>query len=209
MTARTVPTASIAIGERDRADMGDITALADSIKAVGLLHPIVVTEALTLVAGGRRLEATRRLGWTEVPVTVVESEFQVIAAMHRQAGWDHTHPLSPYEALLVYEETVPALRRWHAIHAKVRATAIYRFFNAAGELLYVGITCDTERRFRNHAADKAWWPEVANRTVAWLDTRYDAETAEARAIRDESPIHNIAVPVAILRELCRELEDVA
>lgn len=72
MSPRTVPIASIAIGERDRADMGDITALADSIKVVGLLHPVVVTEALTLVAGGRRLEATRRLGWTEVPVTVVD-----------------------------------------------------------------------------------------------------------------------------------------
>lgn len=63
---------SITIGERDRADLGNIEELAASIDEVGLLHPIVITEDLRLVAGGRRLEACRLLGWDEVPVTVVD-----------------------------------------------------------------------------------------------------------------------------------------
>ena len=39
----------------------------DSIAEVGLLHPVVVTPEGRLIAGQRRLEACRQLGWTEVP----------------------------------------------------------------------------------------------------------------------------------------------
>jgi ParB family chromosome partitioning protein len=69
---RLVPITDIHIGERDRTDLGNIAELADSIKAVGLLHPIVITADGELVAGGRRLAAVQSLGWTETPVTVVD-----------------------------------------------------------------------------------------------------------------------------------------
>ena len=51
--------ADIEIGKRHRKDMGDLTALADSIRRLGLLQPIGVTEDLNLVFGERRLRATR------------------------------------------------------------------------------------------------------------------------------------------------------
>jgi ParB-like chromosome segregation protein Spo0J len=51
--------------------MGDIDALAASMAELGLLHPIVVNADGELVAGKRRLRAAERLGWTEIPVTVV------------------------------------------------------------------------------------------------------------------------------------------
>lgn len=63
---------SIHAGCRDRSDFGDIAGLAASIQSVGLLHPVVVTADHELVAGDRRLAAVRSLGWTEVPVTVVD-----------------------------------------------------------------------------------------------------------------------------------------
>ncbi|WP_404974776.1 ParB N-terminal domain-containing protein [[Kitasatospora] papulosa] len=69
---RTVPIDNVQVGERDRSDLGNVTELAESIQAVGLLHPVVVTVDLHLVAGGRRLAAIRELGWTEAPVTVVD-----------------------------------------------------------------------------------------------------------------------------------------
>jgi ParB family chromosome partitioning protein len=53
--------------------MGDLRSLAESMTEVGLLHPIVVTEGLRLIAGCRRLAAARLLGWLEVPVTVIAS----------------------------------------------------------------------------------------------------------------------------------------
>lgn len=59
---------AITVGERRREDYGDIAGLAASIQKYGLLHPIVVDEAGALVAGGRRLQAVKSLGWTDVPV---------------------------------------------------------------------------------------------------------------------------------------------
>jgi N6-adenosine-specific RNA methylase IME4 len=62
----------IEVGFRYRKDLGDIRALTNSIMEVGLLHPVVVTPSGRLIAGQRRLEACRELGWTEVPVTIVD-----------------------------------------------------------------------------------------------------------------------------------------
>lgn len=63
---------SIVIGDRVRKEMGDIQSLAASIKRHGLLHPVVVQTDKTLVAGHRRIEAARRLGWHEIAVTVID-----------------------------------------------------------------------------------------------------------------------------------------
>jgi N6-adenosine-specific RNA methylase IME4/ParB-like chromosome segregation protein Spo0J len=62
---------AIRLGQRHRKDMGDIGALAANIADVGLLHPVVVTRDLRLIAGERRLRAFQRLGRTRVPVRVV------------------------------------------------------------------------------------------------------------------------------------------
>jgi ParB family transcriptional regulator, chromosome partitioning protein len=64
-----VPVATIVVGRRRREDLGDLTGLMQSIREVGgLIHPIVVTDDRVLVAGERRLEATKRLGWEEIEV---------------------------------------------------------------------------------------------------------------------------------------------
>jgi hypothetical protein len=58
----------VKVGVRLREDMGDIAALAESINAYGLLHPIVLDDDDNLVAGQRRLEACKNLGWKDVPI---------------------------------------------------------------------------------------------------------------------------------------------
>lgn len=99
----------IEIGERDRADLGDIRQLADSIAAVGLLHPVVVTSSSELVAGGRRLAAVRELGWPEVPVTVVD--LTTAADVLRGEADENTcrKPLTPYEASRARERRAQVL----------------------------------------------------------------------------------------------------
>lgn len=62
----------IEIGERARTDLGDLTDLIKSIEDVGLIHPVVVTADRKLIAGGRRLEACRKLGMLRIPVSVAE-----------------------------------------------------------------------------------------------------------------------------------------
>jgi N6-adenosine-specific RNA methylase IME4 len=68
----TLPIESIGVGTRHRRDMGDITALAQSIAEVGLLHPVVVTPGGVLIAGERRIAACKALEWDEVPITVID-----------------------------------------------------------------------------------------------------------------------------------------
>lgn len=70
-------------------------------------------------------------------------------------------------------------------------TALYRFYDEGGALLYVGITADLEQRRAAHERDKPWWPDVAEKTVEWHDTRLLALAAELEAIRSEAPRHNV------------------
>jgi ParB family chromosome partitioning protein len=58
----------IKVGPRHRRDPGDLHALAASIAAIGLLHPVSIDGDGNLLAGARRLEACKRLGWTSIPV---------------------------------------------------------------------------------------------------------------------------------------------
>lgn len=58
---------------RHRKDLGDLAPLAASIDDVGLLNPVTLTRDGRLIAGQRRLEACRRLGWAEVPVRFADS----------------------------------------------------------------------------------------------------------------------------------------
>ncbi|MFG2372596.1 GIY-YIG nuclease family protein [Streptomyces sp. NPDC048504] len=71
-------------------------------------------------------------------------------------------------------------------------TALYRFFDADGALLYVGITADLEKRWSGHQSNKAWWPDVAEKTVKWHADRSSALSAELEAIRSEAPRYNVA-----------------
>lgn len=69
--------------------------------------------------------------------------------------------------------------------------ALYRFYDADGQLLYVGITADPGSRWRKHAHDKPWWHDVANITIETHPTRADVLEAERAAILTEKPRHNI------------------
>lgn len=62
----------IQVGDRVRRRIGDLSELKTSIKAVGLLQPLVLDGDRKLVAGWRRLRALKELGHTEAPVVIVE-----------------------------------------------------------------------------------------------------------------------------------------
>lgn len=69
----TVPVTTINDTNRIRKDYGDISELAESIRTLGLLQPIVIRLDGTLIAGGRRLRAMRDfLKWSDIPVTYFE-----------------------------------------------------------------------------------------------------------------------------------------
>jgi hypothetical protein len=76
-------------------------------------------------------------------------------------------------------------------------TVLYRHYDANDRLLYVGITDASRggRRWNEHADDKPWFHLVARSSISDpYPTRAAALYAEACAIRDERPIHNISRP---------------
>ena len=70
-------------------------------------------------------------------------------------------------------------------------TYLYRFYDARGMLLYIGITGDFGKRWQQHAQKQPWWNDRRRMTVDLYDTRDDAIDAEALAIFAEQPKHNV------------------
>ena len=78
----TIKISEIKIGTRFRKDFGEIDNLASSIDEVGLLQSVVIDENNYLIAGQRRLEACKKLGWTEIPIHIVNLENLVKGEFH-------------------------------------------------------------------------------------------------------------------------------
>lgn len=70
-------------------------------------------------------------------------------------------------------------------------TTLYRHFNTAGELLYIGISIDAFNRYKQHAKEKAWIGEITSTTYEPCETREIALLAEKLAIQREKPKYNI------------------
>lgn len=77
-----------------------------------------------------------------------------------------------------------------------KRTSLYRLFDAAGTLLYVGIANNPVGRWYAHSSSsdgRNWWPDVATLTIEWFATRAEAVAAESVAMHDEHPRYNIAI----------------
>ncbi|HUV07090.1 MAG TPA: ParB N-terminal domain-containing protein [Spirochaetia bacterium] len=59
---------------RIRKDLGDLTSLMNSLKKYGQLSPIILNNDYELIAGERRLESAKRLGWTNIKAVVISRE---------------------------------------------------------------------------------------------------------------------------------------
>jgi hypothetical protein len=89
-------------------------------------------------------------------------------------------------------DLLPDTGHWTAEDA--RTHYLYRIFDAAGVLLYVGITHDVGARFQQHRGDKPWWHERHSHTVEEAPTRADVLYLEAKAILTEFPRYNRDIP---------------
>ena len=68
-----VPVDDILVKKRIRKDQGDIEALAESLKHYGQINPVMINRKNVLIAGQRRLEAAKRLGWKTINAIISES----------------------------------------------------------------------------------------------------------------------------------------
>ena len=68
----------IKIGNRFRKDLGDIDSLAESIKELGLIEPIVISENNELICGERRIPAAiEKIESSEVPVVIADPKTEL------------------------------------------------------------------------------------------------------------------------------------
>jgi ParB family transcriptional regulator, chromosome partitioning protein len=104
----------ISKGERQRQDFSRIDELADSIKRLGLIHPIVVTRDYILVAGERRLMACKSLGWESITFQFVdETDPQILQAIELEENikrqdltWqERTNAIAAYHKLRTVTES--------------------------------------------------------------------------------------------------------
>jgi ParB family chromosome partitioning protein len=68
----------IVVKNRIRKDLGDIDALAESFRRYGQITPIVVNKKNILIAGGRRLEAAKLLGWETISAVIMDSNDELV-----------------------------------------------------------------------------------------------------------------------------------
>jgi hypothetical protein len=89
-----------------------------------------------------------------------------------QAYWDHL-PAAPD----------PAPQVEHVV---------YRAYDAAGALIYVGMSSNLKSRLRAHRRGSDWWRFHAEIATEVFPTRAAALAAEEEAIRTENPIWNLS-----------------
>ena len=68
----------IKIKKRVRRDLGDLEALKESLRLYGLLNPITLNSKYELIAGERRLEAAKSLGWERINAIVLDNNVDKI-----------------------------------------------------------------------------------------------------------------------------------
>ena len=73
---------AIRVENRYRKHLGNLLPLMDSIKTLGLLHPVIVNKDHSLIAGERRLESCKRLGWHQITARIVALDELELRAQH-------------------------------------------------------------------------------------------------------------------------------
>lgn len=74
----------IKVKKRVRRDLGDLTALKESMHRYGLMNPITLNSSYELVAGERRLEAAKSLGWERINANVLDSNVDNIRQLEME-----------------------------------------------------------------------------------------------------------------------------
>jgi len=223
---------------RQRVEM--IAELADSMRAHGQLQPIVVRPlagGYEMIAGHRRLEAARLLGWTEI-AAVVRDETDDQAYILMLVENLQREDLTPKEEAAALEVLVRE-RKWslRKVAEQIKRSHVYvskrlRVFDdpslaplvltnkmpvsTAEELLRV--TDDNKRtEFARHAIDERWGQAEARRTVREWKVTYHSDgpdrsgprlAARIRALADELTEFEVATLSTREQREVRHLLDV-
>lgn len=74
----------IKVKKRVRKDLGNLHSLKDSLRTYGLMNPITVNSKYELIAGERRLEAAKALGWPMIDVIVISQDIDPVKKLEME-----------------------------------------------------------------------------------------------------------------------------
>jgi ParB family chromosome partitioning protein len=174
--------------------MGDLDALAASIADVGLLQPIVVKPDGTLVAGQRRLEACKRLGWDDVPVHVVCTASDALKALKAERDENTCRKdFTPSEAVAVAEAIEPLERQAARERLAVRSEK-FSEVNAKGNALdftaaAVGMSRPTLQKAREVVAAAEREPERYEPIREQMDRTGKVDGAYKQLVTTRQAVH--------------------
>jgi len=192
---KTISLSSIVVdrANRQRRELRKVDELAQSIALVGLINPPVVTRDFVLIAGERRLEACRSLGWTDLPVQFVD-----------ELDPAHLHLLELEENAkrldLTWQEHNDAVAAYHKL--RQAATPEWSMSKTAGEL---GLDPSTVSKHlavaQEREADPASFEQADKFTSAYNIASRKQERRSAGAERKLT-----AVPLDMRKAAVREAE---
>ena len=68
----------VIVKKRIRKELQDIQALKESMSRYGLMNPITINSNNELIAGHRRLEAAKELGWNSISAVVIDPKNEIL-----------------------------------------------------------------------------------------------------------------------------------
>ncbi|MBQ1661719.1 MAG: ParB N-terminal domain-containing protein [Treponema sp.] len=74
----------IKVKKRVRKDLGDLKPLKDSLRTYGLMNPITINSKYELIAGERRLEAAKALGWPMIDAIMLQQEINSVTKLEME-----------------------------------------------------------------------------------------------------------------------------
>lgn len=184
---------------RTRMDEGALAELAESIRAQGIMQPILVRpidEAkgrYEIIAGERRFRAAQLAGLTEVPVLVreVADEHAAAMALIENIQREDLNPLEEAQGVkrlldefgLTHEQAATAIGR-----SRSATSNLLRLLNLAGPLQTMLLAGDIDMGHARAllAVDNATQIQLANQIIAKRLSVRDAEKLVAKAAIDAS-----------------------
>ena len=123
----------VIVKKRIRKNLGDLEPLKDSLRTYGLLNPITINSKYELVAGERRLEAAKALGWEKINAIVLDSSVDNVKQMEIEIEENNQRKEFTDEELLEGYKRLEKLRNppWYIKFFKALAgifIAIEKFF---------------------------------------------------------------------------------
>jgi ParB family chromosome partitioning protein len=190
---------------RDHFDEEALGALADSIREVGVLQPVLVRpvdDGYELIAGERRWRAARRIGLQTIPALVRDTD-DATALEHALVENLHRDDLNPLEEAAAYQQLIEDFGLTHeAVASQVgrsrtsitNSLRLLQLPPAIQKLVHEGRLSMGHARALLGTPDRAFQEELARRTVeddlsvrAVEEAIREHDTGPSRAAGSASP----------------------